>query len=257
MVALDQTLYVFGGRGGESMSALPESGSFWTFDTKNSAWYLLSPHDLNAPYPEPRSYHTAVTDGRSQIFVHAGCPASGRLRDFWAFDITARTWKQLPSAPGPERGGTSICFAVGKIWRMGGFDGKAEIGGVIDSFDLATDAWESHTFAPDGSTGPGARSVAALLPLDIGGKAHLVSIFGEADPSILGHAGAGKMLGDVWAFEIESKTWRRVHTDGGQNGNPAPRGWFGAAVNGERRLVVLGGLGEDNERLDDAWALEF
>jgi hypothetical protein len=35
------------------------------------------------------------------------------------------------------------------------------------------------------------------------------------------------------------------------------RGWFGATVVDENRLAVVGGLGEDNERLGDIWALEF
>lgn len=261
MVALDNnnTLYVFGGRGGESMSALAESGSLWAFHPDTSTWSLISPSDPQAPFPEPRSYHSATTDGRSHIFIHAGCPASGRLRDFWAFDLAARTWEQLPDAPGPQRGGTSICFAAGKVWRAGGFDGKAEIGGVVDSFDPASPngEWESHSFAPDGVSGPGPRSVAALLPLRIEGKEFLISAFGEADPSHLGHAGAGKMLGDVWAFGLESKAWEQIADRGGSDGRPASRGWFGATVAGDGRLVVVGGLGEDNERLDDAWALEL
>lgn len=257
MVAVKDTLYIFSGRGGTSMSAIDEKGGLWSFTSPTSTWSLIVPADPAAPYPEARSYHSSATDGQGKVFVHAGCPASGRLRDLWSFDIEDRVWSQLPDAPGPERGGTSLCFAAGRIWRMGGFDGKKEIGGSVESFDLASGQWESTAFSADGSNGPGPRSVAALLPLTISGKVYLVTVFGEADPSSLGHSGAGKMLGDVWAYDIEQQQWLKVNTGESAEGAPAPRGWFGASSVNEKVLAVVGGLGEDNERLEDAWTLGF
>ncbi|KAM0712041.1 hypothetical protein Q7P37_011135 [Cladosporium fusiforme] len=229
MVSLSGALYAFGGRGGLDMAALPESGGVWAFSPQTSAWSLLAPADPSAPFPDPRSYHASTTDGEKTIFVHAGCPASGRLRDFWAFDV----------------------------WRMGGFDGEKEIGGTLDSFDLESGKWESFGFEADGVQGPGPRSVATLLPVVLNGRMHLVTVFGEADPSSLGHAGAGKMLGDIWALDVEERIWRIVDADGKKDGTPAARGWFGVAVVDESGVVVVGGLGEDNDRLGDAWSLDF
>lgn len=257
MAAIDQTLYVFSGRDGESMSALSEGGRLWTFTPSTSSWSLLKPADPSAPYPEARSYHSATSDGSSKLFIHAGCPASGRLRDLWSFDVKSRVWTELPEAPGPQRGGTSLCFAAGKVWRMGGFDGKEEIGGSVDSFDLASKKWESYAFQADGINGPGARSVATLLPVKVAGKQYLVTVFGEADPSSLGHAGAGKMLEDGWAFDLEGQSWEKLEIEEAAENKPAPRGWFGAAAVSDRVLAVVGGLGEDNERLDDVWTLDF
>jgi N-acetylneuraminic acid mutarotase len=257
MVALDKSLYVFSGRGGTKISALQENGSLWTFTPSTSTWSFLKPADPDAPYPEARSYHSATSDGESKIFIHAGCSASGRLLDFWSFDIRLKAWTKLPDAPGPERGGTSLCFAASKVWRMGGFDGKEEIGGSVDSFDLASSKWESFTFRADGSNGPGARSVAALLPLAVAGKHYLVTLLGEADPSRLGHAGAGKMLEDGWAFDLDERTWSKLETSEVRGGKPAPRGWFGSTAVEDHCLAVVGGLGEDNERLNDVWTLEF
>jgi hypothetical protein len=83
-------------------------------------------------------------------------------------------------------------------------------------------------------------------------------MFGERDPSALGHAGAGKMLSDVWAFDIEVRTWQRVEV--GADG-PVARGWFDADVVRDGvvkdAMVVHGGLGEDNQRLGDVWVLRF
>ena len=257
MVAVDQALYVFSGRGGESMSALSENGGLWTFTPSTSSWSLVTPADSSAAYPEARSYHSTTSDGSGKIFIHAGCPTSGRLRDFWSFDVRSRVWTELPEASGPPRGGTSLCFAAGKVWRMGGFDGKEEIGGSVESFDLASNKWKSFTFHADGLSGPGARSVATLLPLKVSGKQYLVTVFGEADPSSLGHAGAGKMLEDAWAFELEGQTWSKLDIKEAPGGKPAPRGWFGATAVSDHVLAVVGGLGEDNERLSDMWTLEF
>jgi len=264
MTAVQNTLYIFSGRGGPSMTALDEAGGFWTLRpetaTTEPQWSLLPPSSPSSPLPPARSYHSVTNDGTSQIFIHAGCAADGRLRDLWSFDVNERTWTQLPNAPGPSRGGTSLCFAEGKIWRFGGFDGKREIGGLIDCFDVDRGEWgDSVEFVADGVEGPRARSVAGFVPVYVGGGKRLVliAIFGEADPSSLGHEGAGKMLGDVWAFDVEGRRWAKVDDTATTSQRPAPRGWFGAAAVGRGRLAVVGGLGEDNERLGDAWVLDF
>jgi hypothetical protein len=140
---------------------------------------------------------------------------------------------------------------------MGGFDGKEEIGGSLECFDLLSHEWASFAFPADGVNGPGARSVAALLPLEVAGKQFLVTLLGEADPSSLGHAGAGKMLKDAWAFDLEAQRWAKLEIKEAADGRPVPRGWFGATAVSDQILAVVGGLGEDNERLSDAWTLEF
>jgi hypothetical protein len=71
--------------------------------------------------------------------------------------------------------------------------------------------------------------------------------------------GAGKMLADVWVYGVEEGRWRVVRTEEGEEA-PRGRGWFGADVvriEGREAVVVVGGLGEGNERLDDAWVLKF
>ncbi|GAB7364242.1 hypothetical protein MBLNU230_g4790t1 [Neophaeotheca triangularis] len=255
--ALNGKLYLFSGRGGESMDCLDESGGVWCFDPQNSAsWELIQPKDPAAAVPEARSYHAMAADPDSgHLYLHAGCPVKGRLRDLWRFDVGGREWKELTPAPGAERGGTSVAWCGGRLWRMNGFDGQNEVGGSLEVYEPTRDVWESLGFVADGSRGPGARSVAALLPVRIEGRPWLVTCFGESDPSALGHKGAGKMLGDVWAFDVEGRKWEEVEV--GDEG-PEARGWFGADVLGDGQgVVVAGGLGESNERLDDAWVLTF
>lgn len=251
---LDAKIYIFSGRGGIAMKPIDEQGSLWEYDPSTSQWTNIKPADSSAPFPEARSYHCMASDGKDRIFVHAGCPESGRLADLWAFSCRDRAWKQLADAPPPQRGGTSIALAANRIWRMNGFDGKTEQGGSIDSYDLSSNLWETMKFAVDSVSGPEARSVAALLPLTLGGKKVLVTLFGERDPSSLGHAGAGKMLSDVWMFDIDSGEWTRVETEGP---SPPARGWFDADVLDDRHLIVVGGLSESNDRLQDVWELSF
>jgi hypothetical protein len=253
-------MYLFSGRGGTDMAPVEEYGALWCFDPAQSAWSGIKPADASKPYPPARSYHCAASDGQSSIFVHAGCPAKGRLSDLWKFDLNNLSWTQAADAPPPQRGGTSLTYCNGKLYRMNGFDGTTEQGGSVDVYDISSDEWSSQPFTADGNTGPEPRSVCALVPLKLQGRDKLATLFGERDPSSLGHAGAGKMLSDVWIYDIAESWWTKVEVKG-NDGLPDPRGWFAAdivkAENGNGSVVVHGGLGEDNERLSDVWVLSF
>ena len=248
-------IYVFSGRGGTAMAPVDEAGSIWEYDPSATSWSLIRPPHSSAAYPPARSYHCMTTDGQNSLFLHAGCPESGRLSDLWRFDIQEKKWNQLADAPGPQRGGTSICYVEGRLYRMNGFDGKTEQGGNIDIYDIDADSWSTKSFPADGASGPEARSVGTLLPVKVRGKQMLVTLFGEHDPSSLGHAGAGNMLGNWWLYDIAEDKWTK-----GENGSgvaPAPRGWFDADVMEESKVMVAGGLSETNERLKDVWVLSF
>lgn len=247
---------MFSGRGGEAMAPVDEEGRLWVLDPSNDTWSTLSPS--SSTWPEPRSYHCMTNDTRNIIYVHAGCPEKGRRSDLWAFSTSTLEWTELASAPGPPRGGTSMAYADEKIYRMNGFDGEIEQGGSLDVFDPALNNWSSITFTADGKSGPGARSVSALVPVRVDGNTLLVTVFGESDPSSLGHLGAGKMLTDGWAYSLSDQKWSSI-TAGAQN-VPDARGWFDAdavTIDGKEGVVVIGGLGESNDRLDDAWLLSF
>lgn len=208
------------------------------------------------------------------FYVHAGCRDNGRLSDLWAFHTRTREWQRLPDAPPPARGGPSTaCTVDGRVWRLNGFDGS-ELGGSLDVYDPDTNRWTSVEYAADGVSSPPPRSVSALLPITVGGREYLVTLFGEACPSPLGHQGAGQFLSDVWAFDVCGEKWSEVMIMGihparqqegdirGDEGTPAPeaRGWFGADVLCDcqgNAIVIQGGLNEANERLSDLWVLRF
>jgi hypothetical protein len=250
------------------MTAIEEKGSLWAFDYSSSkeslapAWTLLSPSDLSAPYPKGRSYHALTNDGSNTIYLHGGCPVKGRLSDLWAFDISTRTWTELAPAPGSGRGGSSIAISGGRLYRMNGFDGEMEQGGTLDIYEPILNTWTPFSYSTNGIEGPEPRSVSCLLAVQLQGRPSLVTAFGEHDPSPLGHQGAGRMLSDIWVFDIQTSKWSQIHAAEGSSERPAPRGWFGADVLQARggstdSIVITGGLGEDNQRLSDVWVLEL
>ena len=238
------------------MAPIDEHGSFWVLDPSLQMWRTLEP--ASDVYSEPRSYHCLTNDGLDCIYLHGGCPEKGRLSDLWMFSLSTRRWTQLMSAPDPPRGGASLAFVHGKIYRMNGFDGKIEQGGHLDVFDPDVNNWTALSYDADGSSGPSARSVAGLVPVRVCDRTYLVTLFGESHPSSLGHQGAGTMLSDVWAFSLEEKRWKEVCSDA--TSLPEARGWFDAdavIAYGKEGVLVVGGLGESNVRLDDAWLMNF
>lgn len=251
--SLNGKTYLFSGRGGEAMAPIEEHGALHVFDHNQLTWSTISPSDPAAPFPQARSYHAMTSDGTENIYVHAGCPEKGRLADLFAFNVSQRCWTQLAEAPGPQRGGPSIACIDGKLYRMNGFDGKNEQGYSLDIYDVSTDQWTTSTWDVD--HGPPPRSVSALLAIKVNGEDALVTMFGESDPSNLGHQGAGKMLSDIWVYSLASQRWTKVEDEGAK---PQARGWFAADVSKENsQVVVHGGLAEDNTRLGDAWVLAF
>jgi len=235
------------------MTPIDERGAVWELAHRSDQWTLLEPANPEAPVPPPRSYHALTSDKRDTLYLHAGCPERGRLSDLWAFQLSTRRWIKLADAPDPPRGGASVAFCAEneRLYRMNGFDGKTEQGGSLDVYNPESDCWGSIAFAADGKRGPEARSVSSLLCMGVGDQAWLVTMFGERDPSSLGHAGAGKMLGDVWAWNIKGEIWTKVEAEG--QSQPEPRGWFATDLLSDDTVVVQGGLSEANERLGDIW----
>ncbi|KAL9614908.1 MAG: hypothetical protein Q9167_000650 [Letrouitia subvulpina] len=233
---VDDRIYIFGGRGGETMEALDEQGCMWEFDTNFGHWNALNP-PKGSPRPEPRSYHTSACtghplpssidhtsksdfEGHGTIFIHSGCTNSGRLNDLWGFDVASRTWSKFPDAPGPARSGACLTLTQNRLYRLGGFDGQSELGGQIDYLDLSattfddkggrgelavvalTRQWETVQPASE-LPFPGNRSVAGLEPVTTGqGRVYLVLFLGERSPSSSGHIDTRKFWDDVWSYQL-------------------------------------------------------
>ncbi|CAK9151865.1 unnamed protein product [Ilex paraguariensis] len=239
MAAIGDTIYVFGGRD----ATHKELNELYSFDTCANKWTLLSNGDTG---PAHRSYHSTTADDR-RLYVFGGCGVSGRLNDLWAYDVVDQKWLKFP-VPGENckgRGGTGLAVALGKIWVVYGFSG-VELDDV-HYFDPVDEKWVQVETSGEMPT---ARSVFSTVGI---GK-YIFIYGGEVDPSDLGHLGAGKFTGDVYALDTETLVWKRWEDGSDSGGHPGARGWCAFAAgqrDGQEGLVVYGGNSDSNDRLDD------
>ncbi|GAA5996898.1 hypothetical protein JCM5350_002744 [Sporobolomyces pararoseus] len=269
LVSTDQgKVYLWGGRGGKEMGTFTQEKGIWEFDPSLKRWKELETKGDN---PEPRSFHT-MCQVDNKLYLHAGCPASGRLGQLHSLDLENFTWFRLPDAPEPGRGGTVLTRLPPTLSnktllaRFGGFAGY-ELDG-LDVYDVEKREWKS--IEVEGEIKPEKRSVHVFVGLD--GKLEFegkivvgVLALGEREgaPAELGHNGAGFFHNDAWAL-LASKdseprprfTWTKLETSLESRGIPEPRGWLPAAHLSGSKVVFQGGLNEKNERLSDAWTLE-
>ncbi|KAF8548867.1 galactose oxidase [Imleria badia] len=275
-------LYVWGGRGGVNMAPLDRfQAGIWKaqLDELDSAaaitWERLpTVNDDSDAAPALRSYHASVLAG-GKLYVHAGCPASGRLAELHAYDLATHTWHRLADAPAQPRGGTAIAAISLSpkselvLVRFGGFAGiqlPQDTPPPLDIYTPSTNTWSTVYPAPDPEHGyPGARSVHGLVPFVAGTHANTFEAgpvpvallyYGERDASSLGHAGAGVFWDDAWLLLASSSAlqWKKLRVDG--NPTPEPRGWFAPASyvrDGKTRVVLAGGLLSSNERSGQVW----
>ncbi|KAI6100354.1 galactose oxidase [Pisolithus sp. B1] len=289
--AHSDNLYLWGGRGGVDMSSLDrfQSGIFKASvgdqplrDIDQLIWERLeSTNDESGEAPALRSYHASALAG-DKLYIHAGCPSTGRLATLHAYDLASNTWEQRADAPGEPRGGTSIALVAFPslqeqvIIRFGGFAGF-ELPNVtpppLDVYIPSADTWLTLTPSPDPVHGyPGPRSVCGLVPFvapsstAVDGKNNIpiaLLYHGEKAPSSLGHGGAGEFWDDVWALVSSPSSsfgnavteWKKLDIVGPEK--PAPRGWFPPASyitpEGKTRIVLTGGLLSTNERSGEVW----
>ncbi|OAY32996.1 nitrile-specifier protein 5 [Manihot esculenta] len=243
MAAVGKTIYVFGGRD----ATHKELNELYSFDTFSNKWTLLSASDIGPPH---RSYHSTTSDDR-HVYIFGGCGVSGRLNDLWAYDVVEEKWIKHPTAGEncKGRGGPGLVVAQGKIWVVYGFAGRET--DDIHCFDPAEGKWEQVEISREKPT---ARSVFSTVGI---GK-YIIIYGGEVDPSDLGHLGAGKFTGEVWALDTEALRWQRIDDAVGEANHPGARGWcaFGSGrLNGKEGLLVLGGNSPSNDRLDDIFFL--
>ncbi|TMW95222.1 hypothetical protein EJD97_009212 [Solanum chilense] len=237
MATVGETAYIFGGRDAEHK----ELNELYSFDTTTNKWTLLSSGDDDDP--PHRSYHSMTADYR-RIYVFGGCGNAGRLNDLWGYDVVDKKWIKYP-VPGENckpRGGPGLTVVLGKIWVVYGFSGD-ELDDV-HYFDTIEEKWMQ---VETNGEKPTARSVFSTV-----GIGKFIFIYGgETDPSNLGHLGAGKFAGDVYALDTETLVWKRWMDSGD---HPGPRGWCAFASgqrDGQEGLLVYGGNTPCNDRLGD------
>ena len=187
--------------------------------------------------------------------------------DTWTFDLMTRAWQQrvvpgqnqnqnlgLPPPPILEsrwknslvrtRSGTLLLFGGSGFAPTG----KEVFFNDLWELDLAKDAW---TLIHQGSSSKNSNNESSAWP--DARRAHTGVLF-DANTMVIfgGKNGAGKVLDDAWAYDIPSKTFRRILAP-----FPAqPRKGHSAAMIGESAMLVFGGRKNAREYFNDVVALE-
>ncbi|KAF8436637.1 hypothetical protein L210DRAFT_3548824, partial [Boletus edulis BED1] len=178
-----------------------------SLDTLDTPKRLPAVNDDSDVAPVLRSYHASALV-RGKLYIHAGCPASGRLATLHTYDLATHTWYKIADAPAQPRGGTAIS-AVSLtpdselvLIRFGGF-ASFQLPQVTQGtppplhiYTPSADTWSIVYPAPDPEHDfPRARSVHGLVSFMTTTVATPERIpvallyQGERDASSLGHTG--------------------------------------------------------------------
>ncbi|KAG0318654.1 hypothetical protein BGZ99_005553 [Dissophora globulifera] len=203
----------------------------------------------------------------SDIFVFGGCPVEGRLNDMYKFSLSTGEWSVLPTPPVTPRGGAAMTCHGNKLYIHGGFNGQEQSDLVV--FDISSGEWAQ---ALPSAQAPEARSVHAIVPIaaEDAESDRLLILFGEGNPSKIGHEDAGEFWGDIWSATLPKSLQRTPGSSmpvtyeqitlsafqGNQDNLPCPRGWFQAALWNDK-VILSGGLSINNERLADLYLLSL
>lgn len=118
---LNNVLYVFGGYDGFS-----RVNTFHAFSFDEKRWSPVLPSANSSPPPSPRDRHVAVAFGNS-FYVHAGFDGTSRVSDFWRFDFSSMTWREvvvLGGRPPSPRHSHAAVVHNHSLYCFGGYDGS-------------------------------------------------------------------------------------------------------------------------------------
>lgn len=255
--ALNDTLYIFGGRRGLAM-AEEAMVDLWKFDWNEKTWEEVT---CTGSIPEARSFHRLIAAG-GLLYCFGGCGASGRLSDLHSFDPKTSTWTKLPTYEKMAgRGGA--CFQANgagtALYVVAGFTG--EEARDVYRYDIASSTWTQLEDFPESMS---ARSVTAGCTVP---NLDMVCVFGgELEPSARGHEGAGNFSNDVLCLNTTPNEERvsQVALSDPKAEQPCPRGWLESSLlrtgDGTADIAVFGGLSGNDEsftRKEDMWILRL
>ena len=236
---IDDQIYVYGGCG-EDGEPLDEGGSMWMFDTVSDKWSHLDP-PANSKRPDARTSHACVAsehprpkvnrpdegtlpqdppdpestipeipdaDTYGTVIVQGGLGKEGtQMNDMWTFDVSTRTWTELPDPPPPSPTKASFSlvdrrlyvFSAGQTSYLdltpGSFNDRAGQGelGVAP-----LGPWQTlppTSSAPENAY-PGERTGASMAPVTTGqGRNYLLLIGGQSQ--------LGEPLEDIWTLQLK------------------------------------------------------
>lgn len=227
--------YLFGGRNGGHVD-----GDLWRYDLERDAWEALDPQRDG---PRPRFGHTAVWVDGIGLVVWSGQTGSSFFADLWAYDPDSGAWRELPGAGAGPQARYGSCAGIGPDGRMWISHGFTDDGRFDDTraYDFDADRWSDET--PSGEK-PIIRCLHDCLWTPEG-RFLLYAGQTNSDP----------YLADLWSLVPGGGETPTAWAALGEQAPPG-RNLYAMAMRPERALV-LGGVGDGGERLDDLWTLSY
>jgi N-acetylneuraminic acid mutarotase len=221
-------LYVFGGF---QTGDIKTTARAHRFDSASGAWQEI------AAVPVPLTHAGVTTDGPS-IYLAGGfvgdwkganTPAS---RKVYRYDAESDTWSHMLQLP-QARGAGALVRVGRKLHFFGGLDHNFNDRGEHWTLDLRRpNVWRAEPPMPNPRNHLGAALVGTKI-YAIGGQKRLDEEHGN--------------VADVHAFDVVTRQWSQVAS------LPQPRSHThnSTIVMGGKRLVIVGGSGNDHQTLTD------
>lgn len=214
----------------------------WKSDDRGDKWQRLR----DGPFA-PRAGAAVATIDES-IFLLGGWSGQTNLNDVWRSDDRGETWQGLPNAPWPPRHTFAALGHRGSIFILGGWQNGWQGGRPLPDVWRLEDSgqtWSQLAAPPWGARrGLAAVSLGESCLLVLGGGGNIVQWARPAgDPAC--EPGA---FADAWRSEDAGETWQPLP----QPPWPA-RSEHRALAVGADLVLLLGGAGQGQEMLRDAW----
>ncbi|MBI5838192.1 MAG: T9SS type A sorting domain-containing protein [Candidatus Eisenbacteria bacterium] len=226
-----ELFHVFGG-----VHAGSPAGDLWRLNGATDSWLRID--TPTAPSARSGSCVSVDSIGR-HAYLFGGDAGTSLRRDTWSYSFDSLTWNPVNVNRFPPRRKFAAMvadFEDRKMWMFGGY-GTAGPLGDLWCFSPDSAKWDSIP-APEG---PGARYLTSLTYDPI--RRELLVFGGSNDTTA---------LGDLWAFSVDSLTWRRQLQVG--TWWPASREGHSAVMDLENQMVVHGGAPSPSAApIQDTW----
>eukprot|EP00298_Acanthocystis_sp_HF-20_P002414 c12832_g1_i1.p1 GENE.c12832_g1_i1~~c12832_g1_i1.p1 ORF type:complete len:375 (-),score=146.21 c12832_g1_i1:69-1193(-) len=226
-------LFLFGGLGA-SQNPL---GDFWMYRLDTHTWVRIGGD--GTAFPSARCWHAVSLkcDG-SKVYLFGGFDSSADLKDLWRFSFEENQWKELKpnSVSPPARDRHSMVTYQKSLIVFGGYSG--EYMNDMWRFSIDDNSWNLIETKAPSSGGPSPRRSHGMTIIK-----NMIYMFGGSNND--------RTFGDLWAFNIETSTWRQIDS----SSRPSRRTRMGLISDGRADIFMFGGFDSANYKYD-LWHFE-